>query len=223
VEATASPASTPQMRALPLPHSGKTIRVPPVGPCPQSLRGYGNVSNPEATSNTCSCLQNPYRVICWYGSSTSTTYRLAHASLINGRTARALGVAIDKLSTRPPAERRRARPRSTMRHRRAAFGQRSRGRSWYDDSGCQTLDNGYLRAYETANLRSSSRSFRSSPVCIPRRVIEARHSAIGLVGLGVVPGDTEASRNSPPPRRTACGRSVVEGDNRAFVDEPHFR
>ena len=150
VEATGSPAATVQITVLPLPHSGKTIRVPPGGPCPQSLRGYGNVSNPEGELEHVLLPPKPlFGVICWYGSSASTTYGLTHTSLVNGRTARALGVAIDELSTRPP---RGAVACPAAFNDAAIITLRLASGAavdlWYDDSGCQTLDNGYVRAYE---------------------------------------------------------------------------
>jgi hypothetical protein len=132
-----------------LERSGRAVRLAATGPCPTSLRGFGDVANAEDDLGHELLPAAPrFGVVCWYGTSAS----LVSTSLVDGRSAAALGAAIDALSTKVP---------QGVTNCPAAFASAAvlalalpHGvvvDLWYDDTGCQSLDNGYLRAYETGN------------------------------------------------------------------------
>jgi hypothetical protein len=91
-------------------------------------------------------------VICWYGAPASSDEVLIHTSLVNGRTARALSAAIDRLRTAVPSGQTHC-PVASSREAVIAFGMGNGSviDLWYNDTGCQTLDNGRLRAFETGD------------------------------------------------------------------------
>lgn len=130
------------------------IRIPPEGPCPKSIRDFNDVANTEDSLR--SHLLPPgalFGIICRYITVPKRTpYKLYRRSLINGRTAAAFEDAINNIQTERPEEIVSC-PAKFIEATVLAFGYLD-GHFvdlWYEDSGCQTLDNGYLEASETTD------------------------------------------------------------------------
>lgn len=151
VESAAPPGPAPIASTDP----GATVHVAATGPCPFSLATSRDVKNapngiePQPSPQPSLMPPNPqFGTICWYRSAPHHPNALVHTSLLNYRSATALGKAIAALDL--------ARPSGVFNCPDAfgdtavlAFGYPN-GASvdlWYTESGCQTLDNGTLTGY----------------------------------------------------------------------------
>lgn len=131
-----------------------TVRVPARGPCPPSVQGYSDVANNGQDLRSRLLPAGAlFGLICRYGQGPgATAFTLIRSALVNGRTALIFEQVISKISTKKsagvaacPAQ------FATVTVLAFGFSRRADIDLWYNDSGCQTLDNGFLEASEISN------------------------------------------------------------------------
>jgi hypothetical protein len=144
VEAATSKPGSWQITAEP-----PLVRIPPAGPCPPTALGFHDVENARDNLRREMLPPDPlFGLICRYGTTPGgRLYTLERSAPVNGRTARALETAIATISTSKPHGIAMC-PTETARVTVLAFGYAHRNYVdlWYVDTGCATLDNGYLKA-----------------------------------------------------------------------------
>lgn len=136
------------------------LNVPPEGPCPSTIRGFYDVTNAEHSLEQHLLPQGAlFGIICRYGSAKGQgRFELERTALVNGRTALAFEAAVERIATTKP----RAvefcpeqLPSATI--LAFGYGDGDDVDLWYSDSGCETLDNGFLEAAEVSNPAFSDR------------------------------------------------------------------
>ena len=155
IEATGSSGSSrPPQANWTISSRRPLVHIPAKGPCPTSVRGDNDVANAKDDLSSHLLPQGAlFGIICRYTSSPARSpFQLVRSALVNGRTAQAFENTVAKIRTTRPAWVAHC-PAAIARVTVLAFGY-AHGRVvdlWYEDSGCQTLDNGYLEASELSN------------------------------------------------------------------------
>ena len=137
---------------------GPRIRVLVSLGCPSTLDGYQGVSNSGSDLADSLLPANPLSgLICRYGPAygpgpAASSERLYRHALLGPVAAHPLASAIDAISTTPPQGTFSC-PSDSGLHTIIAFAYASRSDVdlWYADSGCRTLDNGLIGAFEGGN------------------------------------------------------------------------
>lgn len=122
--------------------------------CPKSVAQYHDVTNANADARTTLVPPNPTAgLICRYGTiptlSSSIPYTLVVAKRLGQQDASALAEAIDRVSTKRPTGLSSCPAQfATATIIAFAYANGSNADIWYEDSGCQMLDNGFLASSE---------------------------------------------------------------------------
>ena len=154
VEAGTSSPSAHKSNAWTISTRQPSLRLLVDEPCPKSIAGYQDVTNAEVSSRTSLVPPSPDAgLICRYGTiptmSTNVPYALVRSKRLERGDAVELAIAIDRVSTKRPTGVS-ACPAQFAAATVVAFGyaKESTADVWYQDSGCQKLDNGYLASSE---------------------------------------------------------------------------
>jgi hypothetical protein len=126
-------------------------------PCPSNIRGFHDVTNQITRARTLLVPRDPKAgLICRYGTipttSLTTLYALVRTRHITKSDAIALASAIDRVNTKRSSGTT-ACPAAYLAATVITFSYKSGSDAdiWYVDSGCATIDNGYLKAIEEGN------------------------------------------------------------------------
>ncbi len=150
-----APLTATSLKPWHIPPRAPTIRLLPARGCPQSLGHAQDVANRGSWVERELVPASPVGgLICRYAAARrpSSSPTLAHWARLDRAQARRLAGVIRELSTRPPSGAV-ACPAGFYQATLIALSYRTRAPAdlWYQDTGCRTLDNGWMGASEIAN------------------------------------------------------------------------